>query len=171
MKVPTISEFSAGGVVFRKKDGQYEFVLGRHSGYDKWVLPKGLVEEGEKPEETAVREVEEEVGVIGKIVNEEPVKTIEYFYFADFGKQKGLGATGEETVRRVKQYQEAGGKKVRVHKKVAFYLMEYISGEPEQHGWEMDEAGWFPYEEAREKLAFDSEKSVVEAATEKLGLS
>ncbi len=61
------TEISAGGVVYRKIDGEYEVLISKHSGYHKWVLPKGLVEKGEKLEETAEREVEEEVGVKAKI--------------------------------------------------------------------------------------------------------
>ncbi len=52
-------EFSAGGVVFKGK----KWLVCKHSGYHKWVLPKGLVEEGESLQTTAVRGVEEEGGV------------------------------------------------------------------------------------------------------------
>ena len=38
------------------------WLIGKHSGYHKWVLPKGLIEKGEKGYETAVREVQEEMG-------------------------------------------------------------------------------------------------------------
>ena len=48
-------EFSSGAVVFWKN----KFLLGKHSGYHKWVLPKGLIETGEKEIETAVREIDE----------------------------------------------------------------------------------------------------------------
>ena len=78
----TLEEISAGGVVYRKTGDKIEFILGKHSGYHKWVLPKGLVERGESQTEAAVREVEEEVGVKAQIVDLTPIKSIEYFYFS-----------------------------------------------------------------------------------------
>ena len=41
-----------------------------------------------------------------------------------------------------------GWDEVRVFKTVSFYLAEYLSGDPKNHGWEMSESGWFTYEEA-----------------------
>jgi 8-oxo-dGTP pyrophosphatase MutT (NUDIX family) len=59
----------AGGVVYRKKDGHVEFLLVQATGNRKeWVLPKGHIEPGESPRETAVREVMEETGYWAKIV-------------------------------------------------------------------------------------------------------
>ncbi|KKU44547.1 MAG: ADP-ribose pyrophosphatase [Microgenomates group bacterium GW2011_GWA2_46_7] len=117
MKQTTLEEKSAGGVVYRKTEGKYEFLMGKHSGYHKWVLPKGLVERGESPQEAGVREVGEEVGVVAKIVDMTPLKTIEYWYYAD------LDVSGE-TTRRIEKYAEQGGVKTRVHKQVVFFLME-----------------------------------------------
>lgn len=53
----------AGGVVHRERDGRILLVRARPVPHD-WVLPKGHIEKGETPEQTAVREVEEEAGVI-----------------------------------------------------------------------------------------------------------
>ena len=152
MQQVTKEEQSAGGVVYRKNGGKYEFLLGKHSGYHKWVLPKGLIESGETQMEAAVREVGEEVGVDAKIVDLTPVKIIEYLYFAD-PDESG------ETTRRVKKYQEEGGKKIRVHKQVTYYLMELVedSGAP---GWEMEERRWVNYEEGEQLLTFPTEIEV-----------
>lgn len=158
MKKNMLEEVSAGGVVRRSGDGKY--LIGKHSGYHKWVLPKGLVEAGESYPETAIREVEEEVGVKAKIVDLTPVKTIEYFYYAD-------PDLSGDTTRRVKKYQEDGGSKVRVHKKVIFYLME-LEEDLGKEGWEMDERKWVGYEEGMEMLAFETEKEVFEAANKLL---
>jgi ADP-ribose pyrophosphatase YjhB (NUDIX family) len=59
----------AGGIVFRKRGSQIEYLL-LESSRDprKWVLPKGHIEQGEDPGETAVREVHEETGVWGRII-------------------------------------------------------------------------------------------------------
>jgi 8-oxo-dGTP pyrophosphatase MutT (NUDIX family) len=58
----------AGGVVYRRRDGVPEFLLvtARKRPQD-WLLPKGHVEKDETPEETAIREVEEEAGVVAVI--------------------------------------------------------------------------------------------------------
>ena len=164
-------EFSAGGVVYRLSTGnqrsvtrgEVEFLIGKHSGYHKWVLPKGLVEKGESPMEAAVREVEEEVGVRARIVNMAPIGTTEYFYYADLEEVVGEGATGEETKRRVKRYQEEGGGKVKVKKRVVFYLMEMVE-DLGRHGWEMEERRWVELEEGLRLLAFEDERKILRQA-------
>jgi len=61
----------AGGVVFRTKSGKTEYLLVEATNDPgQWVLPKGHVEEGELPRETAVREVHEETGVWARIVHD-----------------------------------------------------------------------------------------------------
>jgi ADP-ribose pyrophosphatase YjhB (NUDIX family) len=53
----------AGGVVFRgDRDRRVLLVRAKPAPHD-WVLPKGHIERGETPEETARREVREEAGV------------------------------------------------------------------------------------------------------------
>lgn len=54
-------EFSAGGVVYRRTPEGPEFALIKADG--KWSLPKGNIEKGEKPEDTALREISEETGL------------------------------------------------------------------------------------------------------------
>lgn len=151
--IPLKREFSAGGVVFKKN----KFLLGKHSGYHKWVLPKGLIEAQEKGIQTAVRETEEEMGVKAKIILPKPIHIETYFYYADFKKE-------QKDTRRVAVYQEQGGGKTKVFKTVTFYLMEYISGDPKKHGWEMEDCGWFEYEKALEIMSFDGEKKALEKA-------
>ena len=170
MKQTIKEEVSAGGVVYKKVGNEYLFLIGKHSGYHKWVLPKGMVEIGETVMETAVREVEEEVGVSAKISDMAPLKTIEYFYMADIKEQKGLAANGEETVRRVVKYQEDGGGKVKIHKKVVFYLME-LETDLGKEGWEMEERRWVSFDEGRELLAFETEQEVFDIAGKALGAS
>ncbi len=59
-------EFSAGGVLVRRLRGGWVFAAIRPAGKKPgvWALPKGLIDSREKPEETAVREVAEETGVL-----------------------------------------------------------------------------------------------------------
>jgi 8-oxo-dGTP pyrophosphatase MutT (NUDIX family) len=156
-------EFSAGCVVFKKTKDQgpkskVYFLIGKHSGYHKWVLPKGLIEEGERGWQTAIRETEEEVGVKAKLVNEKPIHKVQYFYYADLKKNN-------HSTRRVAKYQEQGGEKTKIFKTVSFYLAEFVSGDPQKHGWEMEEAGWFEADEALKKMAFPGEKEALKKAS------
>lgn len=72
--------------------------------------------------------------------------------------------------RRVLRYQEQGGRKTKVFKTVTFYLLEYVSGDPKDHGWEMEEAGWFTAQEALKKMSFEGEKEALEKAQRQLTL-
>jgi len=57
-----LTQTSAGGIIFRKRDGEAELCLIRDD-YGYWTFPKGKLEAGETPQQAAVREVGEEVGV------------------------------------------------------------------------------------------------------------
>jgi 8-oxo-dGTP pyrophosphatase MutT (NUDIX family) len=139
IKVPVKEQVSAGGVVFRGKKGSVDVVIVSVGGQNRWQLPKGLVEAGEKPEITAVREAREEGGVLSEVV--QLIETIEYWYA---GLDNGI--------------------KVRFHKRVHFYLLRYVSGDTKDHDWEVNEARWVPIEEATGQLAFDNEKRVMQSA-------
>ena len=54
---------AAGGVVRRRTEGGDEIVLVHRPAYDDWSFPKGKLEDGEREEDAAVREVEEETGL------------------------------------------------------------------------------------------------------------
>lgn len=175
----TKKEFSSGGVVYKqvqssKSKVKNHFLLGKHSGYHKWVLPKGLIEKGETPEETAVRETEEEMGVMAEIESKEPILTDHYVYFADY-KEKVKTTIQNSKIdtdtRRVEKYSEQGGEGVRVEKTVTFYLMKYVSGDPKEHGWEMEDAGWFEYDKCLEMMSFEGEKKALEKAMLNLKIS
>jgi 8-oxo-dGTP diphosphatase len=61
---------AAGGVVIRDGSGTPEVVLVHRAKYDDWTLPKGKLERGESDEECALREVEEETGLVCELVEE-----------------------------------------------------------------------------------------------------
>lgn len=124
-----IEEFSAGGVLF--KDGKV-LLIKNPSGV--WTLPKGLVEEGEEPKETALREVWEETGIRGRILSE--IGHITYWYMKE--KQK-------------------------VRKRVVYYLMEYVEGEP-RASWEVQGVGFFPIEQAKTMLKYKGDREIFEKA-------
>lgn len=55
---------AAGGIVHRRTSkGQPRILLVHRPRYDDWSLPKGKAEPGERPEDTALREVAEETGL------------------------------------------------------------------------------------------------------------
>jgi 8-oxo-dGTP diphosphatase len=144
IKVPVKEQVSAGGVVFRGDKGNVEVVIVSVGGQNRWQLPKGLVEKGENPEITAVREAREEGGVSSEVV--QLIETIEYWYV---GLDNGI--------------------RVRFHKRVHFYLLRYLSGDTKDHDWEVNEARWVPINDATSQLAFDNERRVMERAGELIG--
>jgi len=104
-----------------------------------WALPKGIIDPGEKPEDTALREVAEETGVEARLVTK--LGDIRYVYTW----------AGE-----------------RVFKVVSFYLLRYRRGRlgeiaPEQQ-IEVADARWFPLEEASRVLAYKGEREIAEKA-------
>ena len=58
----------AGGVVFRKSGDRILYLVVSSSDGANWVLPKGHIDAGESPEAAALRELQEEAGVLGEIV-------------------------------------------------------------------------------------------------------
>lgn len=142
-KLPVREQVSAGGVVFRGDKDRLEVVIVSVGGQNRWQLPKGLVDAGEKSETTAVREAREETGVDSEVVQH--LETIEYWF-------AGLD----------------GGERVRFHKRVHFYLLRYLAGDTGDHDWEVNEARWVPIDDATRQLTFDSERRVMERARELL---
>jgi 8-oxo-dGTP pyrophosphatase MutT (NUDIX family) len=138
-KLPIRDQVSSGGVVYRIVDGHVEVVLISVGTPPRWQLPKGLVDKGEKPEITAVREAREEGGIDSELVRH--IETIEY-WFAGLDK----------------------GERVRFHKRVHFFLLRYTGGNTADHDWEVNEARWTPIDDAVTTLAFDNERRVTESA-------
>lgn len=124
---------SAGGVCYRLENG-YPFVvlIATHSA-TRWGLPKGHVGAGEPPAEAARRETLEETGVGGAVLR--LLETIEYWFRARRG---------------------------RVHKFVDFYLLRYENGDIAPQESEVDDARWYPLDEAIAVAAFPRERAVLE---------
>jgi 8-oxo-dGTP diphosphatase len=135
-------EFSAGGVVYKKENGAVFILLINPKGpnygpaTNKWSFPKGGLEEGESKEEVAVREVREEGGINAKIT-----KSLGYIKFFRHSPRIGNAL-----------------------KFVDFWLMEYISGDPNDHDKEIAEAKWFPMEDVEQTLAWPTDKEIFERA-------
>jgi 8-oxo-dGTP pyrophosphatase MutT (NUDIX family) len=134
-------EFSAGGVLVRRLRGRTMVAAIRPQGKKAgvWALPKGVIDPGERPDATALREVAEETGAEGQLVRK-------------------LG-----DVRYV--YTWAGE---RVFKVVSFYLVRYRRGrlgevDPAMRR-EVAEVRWLPLEDAPRLLAYRGERQMAEAA-------
>jgi 8-oxo-dGTP pyrophosphatase MutT (NUDIX family) len=137
--IPTKTQISAGGVVFRRSGSRIEVALISVGDENRWQLPKGLVDAGEDVEVAAMREAREETGIETELVS--PVDKIEYWY-----------------------YSTNRGGRVRFHKFVHFFLLRYLSGDVRDHDREVNEARWVEIDEARAMLAFAGERKVVERA-------
>ncbi len=128
-------EFSAGGVVVRNMRGRPYIAAVRVKDGSVLALPKGHIDPGESSVEAAAREVREETGVEGTLV--EKLEDVRYWYTRDG---------------------------TRVLKVVSFYLFRYRSGSVRDHDHEVDSAEWVPLAEAPRLLSYRGEKQVAAAA-------
>jgi len=116
-----------------------EILLISIRGGRRWQLPKGHIEAGESRQEAAEREVREETGISGRVIT--PLPDVEY------------------------RFTERGAH--RIHKRVHYYLMVYVSGdEADFDPEEVSGARWFSWEEALERLSYPNERRVVATARE-----
>ena len=99
------------------------------------ALPKGHLEESESPGEAALREVREEAGVEARLV--EPLGDVRYWY-------------------------TRGGR--RIAKVVSFFLLQYVSGEVDDHDFEVEHACWMPLEQAARELTYAGEREMAARA-------
>ena len=156
-----LREISAGGVVIRKDNGDWQIAAielpvasGTVHGPAKpavrskpkalLCLPKGLIDPGEKALDAALREVREETGIIAAPIVK--LGDIKYVYARSWGD-------GE-----------------RVFKIVSFYLLRYESGEidniTEEMRIEVGRAKWVPLKDAPQLLAYSGEKQMARQALE-----
>jgi len=133
-----VREVSAGGVIYRKHAGAIEIALIHVR--NRWGLPKGHVEKGESNSDAALREVREETGLEGRM-------------------RKKLG-----DIRYSYREKRTGREPIRIYKRVYFYLLRYLKGDVRDHDHEVDEARWFPIEEAIQTLKFATERRMVKRA-------
>ncbi|MET0560683.1 MAG: NUDIX domain-containing protein [Gaiellaceae bacterium] len=138
-------EFSAGVVLVRRMRGRWWFVAVRPQGKSEgtWALPKGLVDPGEAPAETALREGFEETGVEGRLGSK--LGDVRYVYTWD----------GE-----------------RVFKVVSFFLAHARGGRvgalPPGMDVEIAEARWLPLDGGATLLAYRGERDMAAKAAEEL---
>ena len=141
-KLRTAVATSAGGVVYRRRNGSFEIALVGRSRAGIWGLPKGTPQPGETREETALREVREETGLEVRLI--EPLGSIDYWFIAEG---------------------------TRFHKTVHYYLMEAIGGDISRHDLEYDLVAWFPIDKAVHRMTYPNERGMVALAAERLAPS
>ena len=138
--MPKVEETSAGGlVVDRTGEHLRAALIARHDrrGRLVWSLPKGHLEAGETPEDAAIREVEEETGIRGRVLA--PLGVIDFWFIAE---------------------------NRRIHKTVHHYLMEASGGELSDEDAEVVEVAWFPLGDVRERLAYADERRLLRDVAE-----
>jgi len=160
-----VREFSAGGVVLRRMRGRWFVAViepqverrgkpvkstarSQREQQPVRALPKGTIDAGEKPEQTALREVEEETGVRAEMISK--LGDIKYVYVRNWGDH------------------------ARVFKIVSFYLFLYRSGKlgdiaPEMRV-EVQRAFWLSLDEAPAKLSYKGEREMAERALQYLAI-
>lgn len=133
-ELPVVREYSAGGLIF-DSHGRVA-VIARHSrsGHLEWCLPKGHIEKGETPEQTAVREVHEETGISGEVI--ESIATIDYWF---------TGTTQ------------------RIHKLVHHFALRMTGGELTVAGdpdHEAEDVKWVAFDELDSVLSYPNERRI-----------
>lgn len=139
--LPVVEETSAGGLVVQEAGGGHQAaVIARRNraGRLEWCLPKGHLEGTETPAQAAVREIAEETGIIGMVVQE--LGTIDYWF------------TGTDR---------------RVHKVVHHFLLTAtggdltVEGDPDQ---EAEDVAWVALADLPGRLAYPNERRLAAAA-------
>lgn len=133
-ELPVVREYSAGGLIF--DDRGRVAIIARHSrsGRLEWCLPKGHIEKGETPEQTAVREVHEETGILGRVVDS--IATIDYWFT---------------------------GTNQRVHKLVHHFVLHMtggtlsVEGDPDH---EAEDAIWVDFGDLTSVLSYPNERKI-----------
>lgn len=130
-------EKSTGAVIFRKEDNKIKYLLIKY-GWGHWEFPRGLIEKGESLEETARREIKEEVGI-------EDIRFIPGFkeWFKFFFKLKGKNIM-----------------------KIATFLLAETKTKEVKLSCEHEDYVWLEYEKALEKLTFKNSKEILKKAND-----
>lgn len=143
--LPTVEEVSAGGVVVDTTDNRLQVaIIARinRGGRLEWCLPKGHPENEETNEEAAIREIEEETGISGRMLA--PLGTVDYWFTV----------SGH-----------------RVHKTVHHFLLQATGGElttENDPDHEAVDVAWVPISQLPKRLSFPNERRIADLAREVL---
>ncbi|MCB0116350.1 MAG: NUDIX domain-containing protein [Caldilineaceae bacterium] len=139
---------SAGGVAYqiapngKGTESRIQIALIATNQGERWQLPKGRLEPGEEPLQAAMREVEEETGLVTEY--KAFLKTIEYRYVDTYSR-----VIPELVIKRVD-----------------FYLLHVVGGNLNSDSYEVDDVAWRTPLEALAQLTFASEQECVRLAQE-----
>jgi 8-oxo-dGTP pyrophosphatase MutT (NUDIX family) len=137
-RLQVVEEISAGGLIVDRTTLRAALIARRdRRGRLLWSLPKGHIEDGEGPIEAALREVEEETGIMGRVLA--PLGVIDYWFTAPDR---------------------------RVHKTVHHYLMEAAGGDLSDDDIEVEAVAWVPLGALSARLAYPDERRLVTLAPE-----
>jgi 8-oxo-dGTP pyrophosphatase MutT (NUDIX family) len=125
--------YSAGGVCYRWSEGIPEVVLVATLGGMRWGLPKGQPERDETPAQAACRELTEETGIVGEVL--QSISSIEYWF-------------------------RSGS--ARIHKYVEFFLVRFCGGKLAPQLSEVDDVRWVALPEAIKLISFPRERAILE---------
>lgn len=128
-------EKSSGAVIFRKDSSRIHYLL-LHYQSGHWDFPKGIIEKGEKIEETAKREIEEETGIKNIEFIDGFKEWIKYFYKL---KDKNIF-------------------------KIVTYFLAETKEKKVKISWEHIDYKWLPYKKALEQLTFNNAKDILKKA-------
>ena len=129
-------EVSAGGIVFRRDGERTLYLLIRDSSRN-WGFPKGHLEDGEAPEQAALREVGEETG-LAELALRAPIETIDWEF-----RFRGR----------------------RIHKTCHFFLIETPDQRTEPLRAEgITACRWASFEQAERLVAYDNARAVLRQA-------
>lgn len=162
---PSITrEFSSGGVVFKKENGQVFWLVRKTSAselYPKqyWMLPKGRIDDADNDQPGPMAS--------GKVKADED--SLKRAAIREVGEEGGVEAKIIEKIG-TSIYSFTDPKVGKVMKFVTFFLMEYVKDLPEGFDWETEEVVWLPFEDAKKQLSFGGEKQMLVKAKSLLDL-
>jgi len=133
-------EKSAGAVVFRRNK-EIKYLLIQY-GRGHWEFPRGLIEKGETLEQTARREIKEEVGI-------EDIKFIPGF---------------KEWIKFFFKFKEKNVMKI------ATFLLAQTKTKEVKLSYEHKDYAWLDYEKALNQLTFKNSKDILKKANDYLKL-
>lgn len=131
-------DYSVGGIV---TDESQRVVLIRTrslAGRAVWGLPKGHPDPNETPVQAAVREVTEETGLRVEVIDEEPVASVQYWFVDHAGH--------------------------RINKRVEYFRMRMLGGDPANHDHEVEEVAFLTAAAAARRLTYQNERDALAAA-------
>ncbi len=134
----TVDEISAGGLVVDVVSTEPQALL--ISRYDRrgrliWSLPKGHIESGENSQQTAIREIQEETGIVAEVLD--PLGEIDFWFMAD-GR--------------------------RIHKTVHHFLLVAVGGALSAEDPEVEFVEWVALSAVRDRLAYADERDLLDKA-------